>query len=187
MVNASTRKSICALGRRGTPSGAKRIKALAPQYPSRSPATPPHAASTALSLRNCVARRDRPAPSAWRIATSRSRAAARANSRFAIFTQAINSTSSTAPSSTQSVRLSDGPMIRVLHAVELPVRSCAVGASLCHSGAQRSQFRLCLFHAHSSFHASHCTKDVVVPALRPLRRLTAESQRFEDLRLFRPR
>ena len=49
-------------------------------------------------VKNCRAKRQRPAPNAIRTAISRCRAAPRASSRFATFAHAINSTRPTMPS-----------------------------------------------------------------------------------------
>ena len=59
---------------------------------------PPAKAKTRLSVRSWRTRRSRPAPMAERTASSLRRISARANSRFARFVHAINSTHSAAPS-----------------------------------------------------------------------------------------
>ena len=69
------------------------------------------AASSALSVSNWRTRRPRPAPSAARMASSRSRASPRATPRFARLAHAIKSTSPTAPSSICSERRSVFPTI----------------------------------------------------------------------------
>ena len=61
--------------------------------------TVPAIESTRLSTMSWRTSRQRPAPSAARMPTSRSRAVARASSRFATFAHAISSTMPTAPSS----------------------------------------------------------------------------------------
>ncbi len=55
------------------------------------------AASSTLSVSNCRTIRERPAPSAARIASSPRRWAPRASRRFVTFRQAIISTNATAP------------------------------------------------------------------------------------------
>ena len=67
------------------------------QNATKSPATPPTADRTMLSVRSCRISRLRPAPNAVRIPTSRPRIEARARSRLARFTQAISNTKPTAP------------------------------------------------------------------------------------------
>ena len=61
---------------------------------------PPAVAISRLSVSICRMIRPRPAPSAALIAASRPRAAARASSRLAVFTQAIRSSNPTAASIT---------------------------------------------------------------------------------------
>jgi hypothetical protein len=56
-----------------------------------------------LSVNSCLARRARLAPRAKRMANSLLRAVKRASRRVAIFAQAINNTSVTAPKSKASV------------------------------------------------------------------------------------
>ena len=79
--------------------GTIRSSRSTPHSASNNPNTPPIAPSTALSVRNCRASLQRPAPSAMRMAVSRVRPAARASIRFARFAHAISSTSATAASS----------------------------------------------------------------------------------------
>ncbi len=59
---------------------------------------PPATASSVLSVSSCRTSRPRPAPSAARIASSRSRPSIRASVRLATFAQAISSTSPVMPS-----------------------------------------------------------------------------------------
>ena len=66
------------------------------------PPRAPHAASNRLSLSICRTSRPREAPMASRTATSRERAAARANIRFARLAQAISRTTAVTPSRTHS-------------------------------------------------------------------------------------
>ena len=81
-----------------TPARARR------RPPAALPRPPPSSEINRLSVSICRTRRQRPAPSAARTAISRCRAVARASSRLAALTQAISSTSPTAPSSTSSMR-----------------------------------------------------------------------------------
>ncbi len=103
-ANQSTGPSRRIASVRGVPRGAIASSASMPQPPSTTPAMPPIAASSRLSVSSCRTSRPRPAPSATRTATSRARAEARASSRLATLAHAINSTNATAPSSTHSPR-----------------------------------------------------------------------------------
>ena len=75
-------------------------------HPSATPTTPPKSASARFSVRNCANTVWRDAPSAARKATSFCRVVPLANSRLAIFTQAISSTKPTAPRSIHSMLIS---------------------------------------------------------------------------------
>ena len=88
---------ICAT--RGTPSGMDVRRTLIAHHASSTASTVPIVDSSTLSTISCRMSRQRPAPSAARIPTSRSRVVARASSRFATFAQAISRTMPTAPSS----------------------------------------------------------------------------------------
>ena len=98
---------------RANPAGPLRRAANCPATTSRTdgsqappailPSTPPQSPSTALSVRHWRINRPRPAPSATRTASSRSRETARASSKLATFTHAISSTRLTAPNSNHSV------------------------------------------------------------------------------------
>ncbi len=77
-----------------------------PSQASASPAVPPAIASTPLSAIDRRTSAQRLAPNAARTAKSRDASADRASSRFAMFAQAMSSTSTTALNRTQSV----GPM-----------------------------------------------------------------------------
>ncbi len=72
-------------------------------HASATPVAAPRKASNSDSVRSCNTIRRRDAPSAMRIATSRVRATPRARSMFAIFAQAIKSTSAT-----MAIRISSG-------------------------------------------------------------------------------
>ena len=71
---------------------------------STQPSTAPAPLRTSDSVRRSRTRSPRPAPSAARTALSRTRPVARASSRFVTLTQAISSSSPTAPSRIHSVR-----------------------------------------------------------------------------------
>ena len=82
------------------------------QVPTRSPSTPPHTASSRLSVSSCRTTRVRRAPRASRTAISRRRLDPRASSRFATLAQAMRSTKPTAASSTSSdVRMSPDDLL----------------------------------------------------------------------------
>ena len=71
------------------------------------PSAPPRNENRRLSIKNCCRRRNRPAPMATRTEISTRLFAARASKRLAIFTHAMNSTSTTAPDKASSgVRIS---------------------------------------------------------------------------------
>ena len=74
-----------------------------PTCATPTPNAPPIVASTKLSVNSWRTMRPRAAPSATRIASSRSRAVARASNRLARFTDAMSSTNPTAPSSTSKL------------------------------------------------------------------------------------
>ena len=79
-----------------------------PVYARPQPSTVPPSASSTLSIRSCRTTRHRLAPSAARIAISRSRAVDRASSMLATLAQAISNSSATAAPSVNSV-LRNGP------------------------------------------------------------------------------
>ena len=99
----STRASRCTSVRRGKSAGINASSDSRASISTTIAAAPPRNDNTTLSVSSCRISRAREAPSAWRIASSRSRPEERASSRLAIFTQAINSTNPTAASSTTSV------------------------------------------------------------------------------------
>ena len=90
------------------PSGMKVTSALMPAYAKPQPTTVPPSPSSTLSTSSCRTTRHRLAPSAARIAISRSRAVDRAKSMFATLAQAISKSSATAAPSVNSV-LRKGP------------------------------------------------------------------------------
>ena len=96
---------------RGKVTGSKRNAACVPSAASTTPNPPPIAAIKMLSVKSWRMIRFCPAPSAARIANSWARALERASSRFATFTQAINSTNPTAPNRTPKTGCTD-PNIR---------------------------------------------------------------------------
>ena len=102
-ANSSTRQSSPTSSARGRLPGQNATNGRRPIAARAIPSTPPETPSTRLSVRHWRTRRPRPAPSATRMASSRSRETARASMRLAMFTQAISSTRLTAPSSSHSV------------------------------------------------------------------------------------
>ena len=94
---------------RGMPAGIESRIRSTPQAASSSPRAPPAAASTRLSTRSWRTRTVRPAPRAERTASSRSRSPERTSTRLATLTQAISSTSQTAPK-TARIGVRAGPM-----------------------------------------------------------------------------
>ena len=105
--NASTRRSrlkSSAIGSAPAGGGAAWNDCTTSQA-RNTPAAPPIADSSTLSVSSCRTMRQRLAPSASRIATSRRRAAAFDSSRFATLAHAINSTApTTQPSSVATER-----------------------------------------------------------------------------------
>ncbi len=97
-VNVTTRRSGPTCAARGRLGRSVRMLSVMIAPPTR-PRTPPASARITLSDRSCVTSRAREAPSAARMAISRSRDAARARSRLAMFAHAIRSTHTTAPNS----------------------------------------------------------------------------------------
>ena len=109
VVNSKARPSTwirCAWTRL---SGASPTRMRTAARASRTPVTPPPAASTPPSISNWRVSRKRDAPSATRTAISRSRTAARASIRFATFAHAISKTNPTAPRSRTIIRR-NGPV-----------------------------------------------------------------------------
>ena len=102
-ANRSTCQSNCTSSARGKLPGQSATNGRTPTAASKAPNKPPESPSTALSVRHWRTSRLRPAPRAVRMASSRSRETARANSRLATLTQAISSTTLTAPSSNHRV------------------------------------------------------------------------------------
>ena len=96
------------------------VKMFIVQVPKISPRTPPPSAHRKLSTSSCCIIRPGEAPSAERIANSRCRAAALANSKFATFVHAISRTSATIANNA----ISAGPESRCR-----TVLPCAPGAS----------------------------------------------------------
>ena len=96
--------------RRGTPAGCQRFSSATTSNAKRSPAIIPAAARRPASSSDSAASRACDAPSAARIAASRSFDTCRASSRLRRFAQPITSTSATAAKSTSSAG-SIGPTI----------------------------------------------------------------------------
>jgi len=101
-VNASTRPSMAISSRRGRLLGPSSDSNFTPHFAKSRPNAPPITARSRLSVSNCPISRARLAPSAVRIAISRSRTVARASNRLATFADAMSSTNATAPRSTSS-------------------------------------------------------------------------------------
>ena len=96
--NATTRMSKDSVTAAGSSPGGITAGATSRiAAPTAMPSTPPIAASTRLSVTNCRATRQRPAPSAERSDSSRIRTVARASSRFATLAQQISRTKPTTP------------------------------------------------------------------------------------------
>ena len=89
---------------RGRSVGASASSSRVPHQVPTAPSPPPRMASTNVSVTSCRATRGCRAPSARRTANSRCRSLTRAESRPATLAQAINSTATTAPNSSQSPR-----------------------------------------------------------------------------------
>ena len=90
--------------RRGTEAGAVDSIARRESEASARPAAPPAKARSRLSTATSCTRRDRPAPMAVRIASSRWRAVQRAPIKPATFTQAMSNAAATAPRTSHSGR-----------------------------------------------------------------------------------
>ena len=101
-VNSRTGTLMPTLLILGMPPGFRLTSSSRPHNASRDPSAPPTTASKTLSVRSWRATRHLPAPSAARIAISRSRAVVRASIRLATFAHAISKTNPTVPSSTSS-------------------------------------------------------------------------------------
>ena len=92
-ANASTTPSRATSARPGTFRGTRDGAARTIPAATATPAAPPAAPRSTLSVSSCRATRPRPAPSAPRMASSRRRAMPRARSRPVTLAQAISSTS----------------------------------------------------------------------------------------------
>ena len=101
-VNKTIRRSSRAAARNGTPVGATAMKTRSRISASTHPAAAPAIASMTASVSVWRISLPRLAPSADRTASSRSRAAPRAENRLATLAQAISSTANTAPSNTHA-------------------------------------------------------------------------------------
>ena len=97
-VKSSTVMSIRTGFTRGIGSVLDDWSSRTPHHASARPAAAPASASSRLSVRSCRTTRQRPAPSAARIASSRRLPPARISSRLATFAHATSRTSVTAPS-----------------------------------------------------------------------------------------
>ena len=98
VVNASVRPfGATSIGIGAASLDASTSSTRLPHQARNNPSAPPRLASSALSVRNCLINRPRPAPIASRIATSRWRAVARASSRHETFAHAMSRTTPTTP------------------------------------------------------------------------------------------
>ena len=96
-VTNSTTMSTFASARRGTVRAPILASRSSAQIDKTTPTTAPPIASNTLSVSICRSNRHGPAPSATRMASSRSRALARASNMVARFAHAIRSTPATEP------------------------------------------------------------------------------------------
>ena len=97
-VTSNTLQSSVTSFSRGIVRAPTRFRRSRPHRDNNTPAVPPARASATLSVNIWRNSRDGLAPTATRIASSRSRALARANSMVARFAHATSKTSATAPS-----------------------------------------------------------------------------------------
>ena len=102
-VNSSTGASRRISRARGVNRAAKLTSKLSVPHENKSPKAPPISASSELSVSNCRNILTRPAPSAARTASSRSRRTMRERFKFATLAHAISRTKPAAPSSTSIV------------------------------------------------------------------------------------
>ena len=134
---ATTRPSMPSSMTLGSSSAGRSDGAAARIAAARAmPSTPPAAASTRLSVSNCVTIRRRPAPSAARTASSRVRTVARASTRLATFAQHRSSTKPTTPRNRIDVSRRSRPISNSRIGVivrrrgdRAPVRAASVSAS----------------------------------------------------------
>ena len=84
-------------------AGERATRSWTPQRASRRPSAPPQSASSRFSVMSCHRTCAREAPSAVRIAISRTREVPRASSRLATFAHAISRTNATAPKRTRRI------------------------------------------------------------------------------------
>ena len=170
-TNARTPPSMPASASRGTLLEAVVLKPAIPQSASNSPSAPPAIDNRKLSVSNWRINRIRPAPSAVRIAISRSRVAARASKRLAMFTQAINRTKPTAPSIIRSARRRSGPTMYSCRGDGSAGYACARGgiflfdAACIYFNCSRS-----LFDCHARFESRYCVEYLIVAFHSPVRR-----------------
>ena len=97
-VNASTGRSTDTSPVREVKRDTNVVSMPTVAIANTTPTTPPAVASSVLSVSSCLISRPRPAPSAARRASSRSRPSIRASVRLATLAQAINSTRLVMPS-----------------------------------------------------------------------------------------
>ena len=104
-VKASARPSTETLLMRGKSDGARVSNKSVPHFASNNPTAPPARDNSMLSVSSWRMMRQRPAPSAVRVAISLCLPAARASNRFATLAQAINRTKATATRRTSKAGL----------------------------------------------------------------------------------
>ena len=104
-ANSIACHSSCISSARGKLPGQNSTNGRTPMAASKTPSAPPKSPNTLLSVRHWRTRRPRLAPSATRMAISRSRETARASNRLATFTHAISNAKLTAPINSHSVDL----------------------------------------------------------------------------------
>ncbi|HSE38622.1 MAG TPA: hypothetical protein VLG74_15070, partial [Blastocatellia bacterium] len=102
-MNSNTKPSMRISLARVVNLAAKLTSSCRPPAASKNPKAPPAIDSSVLSVSSCRIKRPRPAPSAARIAISRSRRINRARVRFATLAQAISKTSPAVPSKIKNV------------------------------------------------------------------------------------
>ena len=145
-AKASARPFTAISSSRGWSPGSSACSARTPHTASPSPSAPPASASSTLSVSSWRTSRRREAPSAARIATSRSRVATRASIRLATLAQAISRTSPTAPRKTSSAgRISPDDALLQSRPAPRPSRLLLAGYSCLEPPGDRPQLlpRLC--------------------------------------------
>ena len=123
--------------------------------PSATPSAPPRSDSTRLSVSSWRTIRRRPAPSADRTASSRSRAVARASSRLATFAQQISSTKPTTPRNSIEVSLRSLPiMVSCIGSSATPRPALVCGNSRARPSATAARSACAAWMADARLHAA---------------------------------